>query len=403
MGQSFSVNFFESLHKEEWREVRLGEICLKVDYGYTASAIAQNTGTKFLRITDIVPSQIDWNAVPYCNIDSKSLEKYLLKVGDIVIARTGATAGYNKYIKTKTQCIFASYLIRFRANPNIANPHFISYCLQDRGWIEFVNGALGGSAQPNINAKQMSDFTFKLPPLPIQNQIAEILSSFDDKIDLLHRQNQTLESLALTLVRHHFIENPNRNEWKIGKLGDYGKIVCGKTPSKMKKEYFNGGIPFVKIPDMHNKTFVFKTTDSLTQKGLQSQHTKTLPPLSICVSCIATVGVVSMNAFESQTNQQINSIIPAQEYYRYFLYCFMKESYNELQAMASGGTATANLNTTDFSNMPILCPDDMELQKFHSLVSVYFDKIYNNSKQIQSLEQMRDLVLSKIFNEKMEE
>ncbi|WP_297679460.1 restriction endonuclease subunit S [Helicobacter sp.] len=118
------------------------------------------------------------------------------------------------------------------------------------------------------------DYEFLLPPLEIQRKIAEILSSLDDKIDLLHRQNKTLESLALTLFRHTFIENPKRNEWQIGKLGDYGNIICGKTPPKSQKEYFNGEIPFIKISDMHHNIVIVKTADTLTQKGLVFQSTK---------------------------------------------------------------------------------------------------------------------------------
>lgn len=119
------------------------------------------------------------------------------------------------------------------------------------------------------------------------------------------------------------------------------------------------------------------------------------------MSYIATVGLVSMNTQISQTNQQINSIIPYKEHFRYF-YCFMKESFNELQAMASGGTATMNLNTTEFSKMPILKLSDKELQDFHSCVKIYFDKIYNNSKQIQSLESLRDIILPKLLSGEME-
>jgi type I restriction enzyme S subunit len=89
-------------------------------------------------------------------------------------------------------------------------------------------------------------------------------------------------------------------------------------------------------------------------EGSNSQKNKLLPPESICVSCIATVGLVSMNIVESQTNQQINSIIPSKDVYRYFLYLYMKASYDELHAMASGGTATLNLNTGSFSKTEVI-------------------------------------------------
>ena len=81
------------MDKTTWQRVKLGEICSTIDYGYTTSATNLNTGVKFLRITDIVPNMINWDSVPYCEIDFDKKEKYLLEAGDIVIARTGATTG----------------------------------------------------------------------------------------------------------------------------------------------------------------------------------------------------------------------------------------------------------------------------------------------------------------------
>ena len=382
----FHSHFFESLHKEQWQEVRLGEIAEIFDHKRVPLSAMQRNNRK-----GIYPYYGASGIIDY-------IDDFIFDGEFILISEDGEN------LKTRKTPI------AFRANGKFwVNNHahiikgkkpylnsLIIYLFRNIDLNPYITGAV----QPKLNQATLLNISFTIPIAEsTRQQIAEILSSFDDKIDLLHRQNKTLESLALTLFRHIFIDNPNRNEWKMGKLGDYGKIICGKTPTKTQKEYFNGEIPFIKIPDMHNKTFVFKTADTLTQKGFSSQHTKTLPPLSICVSCIATVGVVSMNALESQTNQQINSIVPHKEYFRYFLYCFMKESFDELQAMASGGTATANLNTTDFSNMAILKPTDKELQDFHSCVKIYFDKIYNNAKQIWNLQSMRDMLLSKILNE----
>lgn len=181
-------------------------------------------------------------------------------------------------------------------------------------------------------------------------------------------------------------------------MSDFGNIICGKTPSKKVDEYYNGNIPFIKIPDMHGNIFVFKTNEYLSKLGSQTQINKFIPKKSICISCIATVGVVSMNAFKSHTNQQINSIVPKKEHYRYFLYLYMKNLYDYLQSMASGGTATANLNTRDFSNIHILMPAEEMMIKFNGKTSEYFDKIFKNLEQIQTLENMRDILIPKLLN-----
>jgi type I restriction enzyme S subunit len=102
---------------EGWERTTLGQLCESIDYGYTASAEEEEVGPKFLRITDIVPSFIDWSSVPYCQIEDNKLSKFRLSEGDIVIARTGATVGYAKRLhKRHPDTVFASYLVRLRLN-----------------------------------------------------------------------------------------------------------------------------------------------------------------------------------------------------------------------------------------------------------------------------------------------
>jgi len=254
-----------------------------------------------------------------------------------------------------------------------------------------------GSAQPQLPIRDLKEIIFRLPPLSEQRAVAAVLSSLDDKIDLLHRQNKTLEGMAEALWRKMFVEEADPN-WVKGTLCDCGKIICGKTPSKKVAEYFGGYIPFIKIPDMHGKVFIFETEDSLTETGEKSQANKMIPAKSICVSCIATVGLVGMNAFDSQTNQQINTIIPNGDCERYFLFLLLRNMTDDLFARASGGTATDNLNTGDFSRIEISMPPENIIQMFDDLVKDYFEKIYINQIQIRTLSRTRDILLPKLMS-----
>lgn len=225
------------------------------------------------------------------------------------------------------------------------------------------------------------------------NSITELAESLFDKIDLLHRQNIILEQMAETIFRQWFVDAPEEAPLKY-----FGKIVCGKTPSKKVSEYYSGEVPFVKIPDMHGNVFLFETEDSLTTIGRDSQAKKTLPKYSICVSCIATVGLVSITTKECQTNQQINSIVPSKDIYRYYLYIHLKTIKDDLMSRASGGSVTMNLNTSDFSNISIPLFTDEYFSKFDSTVSIYFTKIYSNISQIRKLVEIRDSLLPKLMN-----
>lgn len=399
---SINSHFFEALHKEQWKEVRLGDLCLKIDYGYTTSATLQDTGIKFLRITDIVPPQINWDSVPYCNIDSKNLEKYLLEIGDIVIARTGATAGYNKYIKEKIKCIFASYLIRFRVNLNIANPHFVNYCLQNRDWTEFVNGALGGSAQPNINAKQMSDFRFKLPPLNVQQQIAEILSSFDDKIDLLHRQNKTLESLALTLFRHY-----TTNKELDSVIGNIVSLQAGFAFKSKDFQNF-GNNKIIKIKNIQNSIIDILNTDFVGENIVNSLDSK-FKILSgdilfgMTGAEIGKMGIVPQNSNSLWLNQRVGVLREKVGNTKFLAYLQLTSEIGfDYIINAASGSAQPNISAKDIENCPFYSLSTKELFSLSLQIKPLFDKIIQNLGTILSLQQMRDMLLSKILNEKVE-
>ncbi len=134
----------------------LAEIAEFVQYGYTASASEHPVGPRFFPITDIVPSQIDWDSVPYCEIDEKAKSKFLLAIGDIVIARTGATVGYAKLIRDNPESVFASYLVRIRINDQLADPGYVGRIVESNIYKKFVISRAGGAAQPNANAKVLS-------------------------------------------------------------------------------------------------------------------------------------------------------------------------------------------------------------------------------------------------------
>jgi type I restriction enzyme S subunit len=183
----------------------LADIAESVRYGYTASASESEVGPKFLRITDIVPPQIDWVNVPYCKIDEKNLMKYSLEPGDIVIARTGATVGYAKLIRDNQPSVFASYLVRIRVDPEKANPLYVGRIVESEFYKRFVLSRVGGAAQPNANAKVLSSFRLPIPVKATQHRIASILSAYDDLIENNRRRIQLLEQAARLLYKEWFV------------------------------------------------------------------------------------------------------------------------------------------------------------------------------------------------------
>ena len=384
----------------EWKECKLESIA-EVQTGPFGSQLKNEQyitgGTPVITVEHINNFRIvDFNYPSVTEEDKKRLSKYLLKSGDIVFTRVGSV-DLSAFVKPHQDgWMFSSRMLRVRPSSRV-NSIYLSYFFQQKRFRDYILNISVGATMPSINTEILKGISVSIPPLPEQRVIASILSSLDDKIDLLHRQNRTLEAMAEALFRQWFVEEAEE-EWEGKPLSFYGNIICGKTPPKNVQSYYNGDIPFIKIPDMHGNVFLLDTADSLTEAGKLFQYNKTLPPKSICVSCIATVGLVSLNAKESQTNQQINSIVPHEDYYCYYLYVTMCSLYDLLHAMASGGTATLNLNTGDFSKIPVLYPGQSVLKTFHKEIEPLFNKIFSNQSQIRTLEKLRDTLLPKLMS-----
>ena len=188
-----------------WQKVSLASVSESVSYGYTASASEDPVGPKFLRITDIVPECLDWCSVPYCEANEKDQSRFSLEVGDIVVARTGATVGYAKQIRDPESAVFASYLVRFRVDSALADPYFVGRLVESATYKRYVKSQVGGAAQPNANAKVLGRFAFRLPPRSIQQRIASILSAYDDLIENNRRRIALLERSARELYREWFV------------------------------------------------------------------------------------------------------------------------------------------------------------------------------------------------------
>lgn len=209
---------------------------------------------------------------------------------------------------------------------------------------------------------------------------------------------ETAKAFPCEMVEVDGVEVPKG--WNLQALSDLGQIICGKTPSKSNKEFYGNDVPFIKIPDMHNQVFITQTTDNLSVAGANSQSKKYIPAKSICVSCIATVGLVSITSKPSHTNQQINSIIPDDEQSCEFLYLSLKQPLmtKYLKDLASGGSATLNLNTSTFSKIEIITPSKEIIDIFHNKVVYAFEEILSNSIENKRLAEIRDLLLPNLLN-----
>lgn len=158
----------------KWKWIRLGDLAKSIRYGYTASA-AKSGNAKFLRITDLKDGDVNWTTVPFCDISAIDLAKLELGLGDVVIARSGATVGKSfvvEHLDENHKVVFASYLIRVRFRDSTqAYSRYIGYFLNSPTYWTAISSSAQGTAQPNVNAKQLANLLVPVPPLEEQCRI----------------------------------------------------------------------------------------------------------------------------------------------------------------------------------------------------------------------------------------
>ena len=216
------------------------------------------------------------------------------------------------------------------------------------------------------------------------------------------QQNDNLEATALAIYKSFFIDfEPfgfsQPDSWKEVTVDDIAtEVICGKTPPTADAENYGGSVPFITIPDMHGSVYTTSTERFLSDKGVATQANKTLPENSICVSCIASVGLVCLTAEPSQTNQQINSIICKKNISPFYVYIKMTTLTEYLKQLGAGGSTTLNVNKTLFGKIPILLPEEAVMKEFHVKVEPLFSAIRANQYEMQHLESLKSLLLTQI-------
>ena len=382
----------------EWKEYKLGDLTIdgKGSYGIAASAIEFDASKyTYLRITDINDDgTINKNGLK--SVDDVNASNYLLKPNDIVFARTGASVGRSYFYDGKDgEFVYAGFLIKFSIDPNKVNPKILKYYTHSQPYYDWILSVDNGATRGNINAQMYSSMPIILPERNIQDKIVSILSSLDDKIDLLHRENKTLEAMAETLFRQWFIEEAKEDDMCL--LGEVIKTTSGGTPSRKNEEYYcNGNIEWVKSKELHH-SYILDTEEKITIEAVHNSSAKLLPENSILIAMYgATVGEYGIIAKSMTCNQAICALIPNEKYPYTYLYLWAKFMQDEFINLACGA-AQQNISQ-ELIKQQYVSNDIKLISDFHILVNPYMEKMKVNQEQIQTLTQQRDSLLPKLMS-----
>ena len=239
-----------------WEWERWGNISQSIQYGYNAPALVHGT-IKMVRISDIHENCVFWDNVPYCQIEEKDIDTYLLKVNDILFARTGGTVGKSFLVEEMPEkAIYAGYLIRTRYS-SLLNPCYMkSFMESELYWGQLKTGTIA-TAQPNCNGKTLAKMLLPVPPTKEQDRIVKKLtqlSSFldnyglcQDRLNLLNKEikEQLKKSILQEAIQGKLVPQID-SEGTAQELLEQVKVEKRKLvkEGKLKKSALNDSVIF---------------------------------------------------------------------------------------------------------------------------------------------------------------
>lgn len=301
------------------------------------------------------------------------------------------------------------------------NPYYLYYILSMKK--QYFRQIAGSTTTPILPKSVFENIDVKIVDKNLQDKIAYLLKAIDDKISNNNNITLELEQMAKTIYDYWFLQFEFPNEdgkpykssggkmvwndelkkeipegWTSKKIIEIeDNIVTGKTPSTKDDTNFNGDIPFITIDDIRHGLYISKTVRTLSDKGANSQIKKFIPENSICVTCIATVGLVGITTKNSQTNQQINSIVCKNKNNLYYLVSAIND-YFKYSSGAKSGNIFDNMNKEDFASIRLLYPIENILEKYKEEIEPVYTKIKNCIIENEELTKLRDFLLPLLMN-----
>lgn len=397
----------------EWREHVLGNVL--TDNGYIRGPFGSALRRGEMK-EDGIPVYEQKNAI-YGSRDFRyfideekfqELKRFQVETNDLIISCFGTVGKISIIQENDPKGIISQALLILRPDTEKITLKFLYYFLSSKVGYQYLTQVSHGSVQVNIAKRaDVEQIPIPLPPLPEQRAIAGILSSLDDKIDLLYRQNETLEALAQTLFRQSFVEEV-KEEWEKYQLEDFVDVMRGLSYKGAGLTSEEEGIP------MHNLNSVFegggyKFDGMKYYKGDYKERHKVYPGDVIVTNTeqghdllligypaivpkhFGEEGIFSQHIYRLKliTNQITN---------QFLYYLLMSYDVREQIAGATNGSTVNMLPRDGIEWATFKLPPINLIKNFSSIIQEYWDKKDLNIYQIHTLEKLRDTLLPKLMS-----
>ncbi len=438
----------------EWREVQLQNLVSKLGDGLHGTPIYSDEGKYyFINGNNLKDGKIVVDEKTKC-VSDVEYHKYKKDLTDrTILVSINGTLGNVAYYSGEN-VVLGKSACYFNVN-NEVDKDFVRYVMSSRNFQYYIEKFSTGTTIKNFSLKSMREFTFMLPPLPEQHQIAAILSTLDAKIDLLRQQNHTLEKITQMLFNRWFVafEFPvamnseerivngeerivnsekrivNSEElftnhyslstgykssggamvaselgeipegWRVGSFLDIFNLLSGGTPKTSIPEYWDGTIKWLSGKDVtaSHRKFILNTEKQITKEGLNNSATKLLPKFTTVISARGTVGCYCLLSEPMCMSQTSYGIKAKSEDINFFTYLSVSYIVKKLKSQAYGSVFNT-ITTSTFKQAEIVIPPQAIQLQFETLVTPIFKKILANEIQIKTLTRLRDTLLPKLMS-----
>lgn len=382
----------------------------KEDYGH---------GTPFLPYKNVYKnSKVNVNELELMNVRPLDLERRNAVYGDIFFTASSETpdevAMSSVLLDEVENLTFNGFCKRFRLNDfNTLLPEYARYLFRDISFRREVYQLATGDIRFNISQESLANIEIEIPDLPTQRQIAQILSSLDDKIELNLQMNQTLEAMAQAIFKEWFVNfnfpgfdgelvDGLPKGWRKGKLGDIIDVKGGTTPSTSVDEYWNGDNYWTTPKDLSNaqSPVLIDTERKITDLGVKQISSGVLPKGTLLLSSRAPIGYLAISQVPISINQGYIAI-QGKAVSNLFMLFWLKENMETVKSKANGSTFQ-EISKSNFKLIDISIPSVEVLQRFDEVIDPVFRKIVENVYSNLSLTQTRDTLLPKLMSGQLE-
>ncbi|MGA3142508.1 MAG: restriction endonuclease subunit S [Verrucomicrobiota bacterium] len=323
------------------------------------------------------------------------------QTNDVILSRR-CNPGETSVVPDGLECALGQNLVLLRADASKLFPPFLRWLVRGSDWWEQIGKFLNvGAVFDSLKCADIPNFRLPIPPFAEQQAIAGVLGALDDKIELNRRMNETLETLARSFFKSHFVDavaTKLPKGWRAGKLRDCcERVENGGTPKRDEPSYWTPAtVPWLTSGEVR-QAIVTKTDNFISEEGLENSSAKLWPPATTVVALYgATAGQVCFLGDTMCSNQACCGLIPKKDL-RYYVYLHASSSVAAFEQQTRG-SAQQNLSQQIVADFPTVIPDDDTLAEFDQIVHPLFSRWIDNLKESRTLAELRDALLPKLLS-----